>query len=72
MVFRNIRDYFAGNVTGVARDEQIAENIIRLLFCKIYDERHSPGLTAFSNRPGETCIDLHNRMTDLFNAVRND
>ena len=35
-IFRDIRDYFAGNVTGITRDEKIAQNIMRLLFCKIY------------------------------------
>ena len=38
-VFKDIRDYFAGNVTGISRDETIAKNIMRLLFCKIYDEK---------------------------------
>ena len=32
-IFRDIRDYFAGNVTGITRDEKIAQNIMRLLFC---------------------------------------
>ena len=43
-VFREIRDYFAGNVTGITRDESIAQNIMRLLFCKIYDENRSHSL----------------------------
>ena len=38
IIFREIRDYFAGNVTGITRDEKIAQNMMRLLFCKIYDE----------------------------------
>ena len=32
LIFREIRDYFAGNVTGITRDEKIAQNIMRLLF----------------------------------------
>ena len=40
-IFRDIRDYFAGNVTGITRDEKIAQNIMRLLFCKIYDEQNN-------------------------------
>ena len=27
-IFREIRDYFAGNVTGITRDEKIAQNIM--------------------------------------------
>lgn len=38
--FVRIRDYFAGNVTGITRDEQIAQNLMRLLFCKMFDEQH--------------------------------
>ena len=38
-VFKKIRDYCAGNVTGITRDEKIAQNMMRLLFCKIYDEK---------------------------------
>lgn len=37
-IFGEIRDYFAGNVTGITRDEQIAQNLMRLLFCKLYSE----------------------------------
>lgn len=44
-LFREIRDYFAGNVTGITRDESIAQNIMRLLFCKMFEEV-SPGKAA--------------------------
>jgi hypothetical protein len=38
---REIRDYFAGNVTGITRDETIAQTMLRLLFCKIVDEQET-------------------------------
>jgi len=41
-LFRDIRDYFAGNVTGISRDETIAQNIMRILFCKIFIELEMP------------------------------
>ena len=53
LIFREIRDYFAGNVTGITRDEKIAQNIMRLLFCKIYDEKNTVDVVEFSNRPNE-------------------
>lgn len=37
-IFRDIRNHLAGNVTGITRDEALAQEIINLLFCKIYDE----------------------------------
>ena len=38
-VFRDIRYHLAGMTTGITRDEALAQEIINLLFCKIYDER---------------------------------
>jgi len=37
-IFNDIRNHLAGNVTGITRDEALAQEIINLLFCKIYDE----------------------------------
>ncbi len=37
-VFRDIRNHLAGNTTGITRDEALAQEIISILFCKIYDE----------------------------------
>lgn len=36
--FKDIRNYLAGNATGITRDEQFAKEIINILFCKINDE----------------------------------
>src|SRR4030043_598987 len=54
-IFRDIRDYCAGNVTGISRDEKIAQNIMRLLFCKIFDEKkkNDEELLDFANRQNE-------------------
>ncbi len=62
LIFREIRDYFAGNVTGITRDEKIAQNIMRLLFCKIYDEKYTENeqLVNFANRPNENLQDFKN------------
>lgn len=38
-VFRAIRNYLAANAVGITRDEVFAQQIINLIFCKIYDER---------------------------------
>lgn len=70
VIFREIRDYFAGNVTGITRDEKIAQNIMRLLFCKIYDEKTSVGLVEFANRPDESVHRLQARVNNLFDEVK--
>lgn len=38
-VFKSIRNYLAANAVGITRDEVFAQQIINLIFCKIYDER---------------------------------
>lgn len=38
-VFRRIRNHLAANAVGITRDESLAQEIINLIFCKIYDER---------------------------------
>lgn len=70
LIFREIRDYFAGNVTGITRDEKIAQNIMRLLFCKIYDEKNSNEIVEFSNRPDENYDLFQRRIDDLFEKVK--
>lgn len=69
-VFREVRDYFAGNVTGITRDESIAQNIMRLLFCKIYDEKTRPYIVEFANRPDENSDLLESRIANLFERVK--
>lgn len=72
LLFREVRDYFAGNVTGITRDEKIAQNIMRLLFCKIYDEKNNCDVMEFSNRPNEDLIVFHSRLCLLFDKVKNN
>lgn len=69
-IFREIRDYFAGNVTGITRDEKIAQNIIRLLFCKIYDELNSQEITEFSVHPDDNYDSFQKRINSLFERVK--
>ena len=69
-VFKKIRDYCAGNVTGITRDEKIAQNMMRLLFCKIYDEKTSLDIVEFSNRPRESNDLLLSRIEVLFDRVK--
>ena len=70
VVFREIRDYFAGNVTGISRDEKIAEIIIRLLFCKIWDETLNDSESLFRANPSEPHKVLEERIQVVFSKVR--
>ena len=74
VIFREVRDYFAGNVTGITRDEKIAQNIMRLLFCKIYDEKSKQPeeLIEFANRPNEDEHLFAKRIKELFEKVKSE
>ena len=39
-LFREIRNYLAGTAQGMTRDESLLIEVIKVLFCKIYSERH--------------------------------
>ena len=63
-VFRTIRNYLAANAVGITRDEVFAQQIINLIFCKIYDERFTKSddtvkfRAGFGEKPSEvrTCL----------------
>lgn len=40
-IFKVIRNYLAPNAVGVTRDESLAQQLINLIFCKIYDEKYT-------------------------------
>jgi type I restriction enzyme M protein len=67
-VFRDLRNHLAGNTTGITRDEALAQEIINLLFCKIYDEINSAPteVVAFRAGVGEKSADVRKRVIDLF------
>lgn len=68
--FRGLRDYLAGNVTGITRDETIAKQIIYLLFCKIHDEQTDKEYLDFSVRPNEEIWQFEARIGKLFEQVK--
>lgn len=71
-IFREIRDYFAGNVTGITRDEAIAQTLMRLLFCKLYDELNGErdDIVAIARRPNDDPKSLAARVASTFDSVK--
>lgn len=67
-IFAEIRDYFAGNVTGITRDEKIAQNLMRLLFCKLFEETNKPKSRKFISSNSFTQLDSN--INDLFEEVK--
>ena len=71
IVFDDIRNHLAGNITGITRDEAIAQEIINLLFCKIYDEMNTLPEDQVTFRVGinEQKEDVKERIDELFTKV---
>jgi type I restriction enzyme M protein len=73
-VFRDIRNHLAGNTTGITRDQQLAVEIIAILFCKIYDELNCgpddmPQFRAMHQEPTEN---VETRIQGLFDHVKQE
>ncbi|PPH67645.1 N-6 DNA methylase [Rathayibacter rathayi] len=69
--FRAIRNYLAANAVGMTRDEALAQQIINLIFCKIYDERFTAPSATVRLRAGvgEAAGTVAQRARDLFKQV---
>lgn len=71
-IFRSIRNYLATNAVGMTRDEALAQQLINLIFCKIYDERFTRPERMMTLRAGfeESAKDVAKRAHDLFEEVK--
>ncbi len=71
-IFRDVRNHLAGNLTGITRDETLAQQIINILFCKIYDEmdKGPSEYVEFRAGVGEDAAIVHDRVLNLFAAVK--
>ena len=71
-VFRSIRGFLVGNATGTNRDEIIAQQLINIIFCKIYDEKFSRADDVVKFRVGvdETDEVIMDRIHKLFDSVK--
>lgn len=71
-IFRSIRNYLAANAVGITRDEVFAQQLINLIFCKIYDERFKKPEEIVEFRAGvnENASEVKNRIVALFSEVK--
>lgn len=71
-IFKVIRNYLAPNAVGVTRDESLAQQLINLIFCKIYDEKFTkPGdMVNFRSGIGEPADDVKIRILKIFESVK--
>lgn len=71
-VFKTMRNFLAANAVGITRDEIFAQQLINLIFCKIYDERFTKPNEMVTFRAGveEEAKDIKERVAKLFELVK--
>jgi len=70
--FKAIRNHLAANTVGATRDEVLAQQLINLIFCKIFDERYTEPNDMVTFRAGvdESAEDVKKRILELFDKVK--
>jgi type I restriction enzyme M protein len=70
--FKAIRNHLAANTVGATRDEVLAQQLINLIFCKIYDEKFTrpDDIVTFRAGVDEEPKDIKKRILDLFETVK--
>ena len=70
--FNAIRNYLVANSTGTNRDEIIAQQLINIIFCKIYDEKFTEpdNIISFRAGVGENSQDVKKRINEIFTKVK--
>ncbi|MCK4359054.1 MAG: N-6 DNA methylase [Candidatus Cloacimonetes bacterium] len=70
--FKAIRNHLAANTIGATRDEVLAQQLINIIFCKIYDERFTEpdDIVTFRAGVNEKAEDIKKRILDLFELVK--
>jgi len=70
--FKAIRNHLAANTVGATRDEVLAQQLINLIFCKIYDEKFTrpDDIVTFRAGVDEEPKEVKKRILDLFETVK--
>ena len=70
-IFRDLRNYLAGNVVGITREVSLASQILNIIFCKLYDELHTGPEEMLSFRASDEDSDnvIALRVHELFGKV---
>lgn len=71
--FKAIRNYLAANAIGATDDSVLAQQLINIIFCKIYDEKYSDpdDIVSFHAGIGEDPEVVKARIDKIFKNVKN-
>lgn len=67
--FKILRNHLAGNFKGATRDEELARQLINVIFCKLYDEKYNQHLKFYYDE-NETLSTLEKRVVEIFKDVK--
>lgn len=70
-VFGDLRNHLAGNVAGITRDVALAEQVLNIVFCKLFDELNTgpEEVVSFRAATGEAEQEVADRVRGLFDQV---
>ena len=73
-VFKDIRNHLSQQAVGITRDEVLAQEVINLLFCKIYDEVNTAPdeIVTFRSGVNESPKEVAERIRGLFEKVKEE
>lgn len=71
-IFQAMRNYLAGMAVGITRDEVLAQELMNVIFCKIFDERFTRPDETVRFRVGidEDTEEVRIRILELFENVK--
>ena len=71
-IFKSIRNHLAANTVGATRDEVLAQQLINLIFCKLYDEKNTApdDIVRFRAGVDEKPKEVETRVIEIFKDVK--
>jgi len=73
-LFKDIRNHLSQQAVGITRDEILAQHVMNLLFCKIYDEINTGAdeIVTFRSGIDENSADVASRIKQIFGHVKDE
>ena len=72
--FKAIRNHLAGNARGIVNDQQLSQELINMILCKLYDEKYTPDNDSVQFRVGidEPDNDVYARIMQRFSDAKEE
>lgn len=72
--FKTIRNHLAGNARRIVNDQQLSQELINMILCKLYDEKYTPDNDPVQFRIGidEPDNDVYARIIQRFNDTKEE